>query len=200
MSPDTAQYVASTTKATPLTWVGILAVTLGLTAVRHCGDGALELESFSGPTIASSTATDFSTVQRQLRHQQGRVGVRSMGRAKPGDHQSRGVSPTSSRMPHSAGVAKVESAIRTLIGYWKVDYVIGGTRLIDYWHYVRGRWLFDLLRSNPAAVLVYRLPAHEYVVAVGCSREISVVEQRRLQVSDVETPFPRLSAVRRRFV
>ncbi|MEO9181533.1 MAG: hypothetical protein ABI298_07780 [Acidimicrobiales bacterium] len=70
--------------------------------------------------------------------------------------------------PAGLEAGTVESATRSLNEYWKIDYVISGTRLTDYWHYVRGRWLFDLPRSNPTAVHLYRLPAHKYFVSVDC--------------------------------
>jgi hypothetical protein len=48
-------------------------------------------------------------------------------------------------------------------------YEIAGQQLTDYWFYVRGRWVFDLVLSNPDAVKLYRLSAQQYVAALGCS-------------------------------
>jgi hypothetical protein len=66
--------------------------------------------------------------------------------------------------------AHVESATPGPRGAWLVDYEISGTRLTDYWFYVRGRWLFDLVLSNPSAVKLYRMSPQQYATAVGCSR------------------------------
>jgi hypothetical protein len=54
-------------------------------------------------------------------------------------------------------------------GAWLVHYEIGGQQLTDYWFYVRRRWEFDLLLSNPSAVKLYRLSPAKYVAAVGCA-------------------------------
>jgi hypothetical protein len=53
--------------------------------------------------------------------------------------------------------------------WWLVQYSIAGTDLTDYWRYEHGRWTFDLFRSNPQAVQLYRLPAAQYFAAVGCT-------------------------------
>src|SRR6516225_5124055 len=37
-------------------------------------------------------------------------------------------------------------------GAWLVHYEISGQQLTDYWYYLRHRWVFDLLLSNPDAV------------------------------------------------
>lgn len=71
--------------------------------------------------------------------------------------------------PTAPGPAVVESASPAGGGYWQVRYAIGGTQLVDYWHYVHRRWVFDLLRSNPDAVRLYRLPFRDYARAVGCT-------------------------------
>ena len=42
---------------------------------------------------------------------------------------------------------------------------IGGQQLTDYWFYVRHRWAFDLVLSNPDAVKLYRMSPQQYVVA-----------------------------------
>lgn len=65
--------------------------------------------------------------------------------------------------------AHVESATRGRHGAWVVAYEIGGQQLTDYWFYVRGRWEFDLVRSNPDAVRRYRLSPQRYARALGCA-------------------------------
>lgn len=67
------------------------------------------------------------------------------------------------------GQARVESATPGADGMWLVRYEIDGSQFTDYWHYVDGRWVFDLLRSNPHAAKLYRLPSAEYVAAIGCA-------------------------------
>ena len=54
-------------------------------------------------------------------------------------------------------------------GAWLVHYEIGGQQLTDYWFYVHGRWVFDLMLSNPEAVKLYRLSPSQYVADVGCA-------------------------------
>jgi len=54
-------------------------------------------------------------------------------------------------------------------GSWLVHYEISGQQLTDYWFYVRDRWVFDLVLSNPDAVKLYRMTPHQYVVALGCT-------------------------------
>ena len=65
------------------------------------------------------------------------------------------------------GRATVEGATRAG-RWWLVRYSISGTILTDYWRYEHGRWLFDLVRSNPDAVRLYRLAPAAYVAAIGC--------------------------------
>lgn len=65
--------------------------------------------------------------------------------------------------------AQVENARPGPHGAWLVDYEIAGNQLVDYWFYVRGRWVFDLVLSNPSAVSLYRLSPQQYAVAAGCS-------------------------------
>ncbi len=50
-----------------------------------------------------------------------------------------------------------------------MNYSISGIQFTDYWRYENRRWLFDLLRSNPDAVKLYRLPFAQYEKAVGCA-------------------------------
>jgi hypothetical protein len=61
----------------------------------------------------------------------------------------------------------VQNAVRAG-RWWLVHYSISGAQLTDYWRYEHGRWVFDLIRSNPQAVRLYRLPAAQYLAAVGC--------------------------------
>jgi hypothetical protein len=56
-------------------------------------------------------------------------------------------------------------------GAWLVHYEIGGQQLTDYWFYVRRRWVFDLVLSNPDAVRLYRMSPQRYAAAVGCAGE-----------------------------
>jgi hypothetical protein len=65
--------------------------------------------------------------------------------------------------------ARTESAAPGSRGAWLVRYEISGQQLTDYWFYVHRRWVFDLVLSNPDAVSLYRMPAQQYVAAVGCS-------------------------------
>jgi hypothetical protein len=53
--------------------------------------------------------------------------------------------------------------------WWLVHYSISGVSLTDYWRYEHGRWSFDLIRSNPDAVRLYRLSGPKYLAAVGCA-------------------------------
>ena len=52
---------------------------------------------------------------------------------------------------------------------WLVHYEIGGQQLTDYWFYVRHRWVFDLVLSNPDTVKLYRVPPQQYAAAIGCT-------------------------------
>ena len=70
--------------------------------------------------------------------------------------------------PTAPGQAIVRNAVPAG-QWWLVHYSIAGTDLTDYWRYEHGRWAFDLFRSNPQAVRLYRLPAAQYFKAVGCS-------------------------------
>jgi hypothetical protein len=65
--------------------------------------------------------------------------------------------------------AQVESASPGPGGAWLVDYEIGGQRLTDYWFYVRRRWVFDLVLSNPSSVRLYRMSSQQYAAAIGCA-------------------------------
>ncbi len=71
--------------------------------------------------------------------------------------------------PTPPGPATVEGASPVGQGYWVVRYAISGVQFKDYWHYDGGRWRFSLLRSNPAAVRLYKLPFAAYAAAVGCT-------------------------------
>ncbi len=54
-------------------------------------------------------------------------------------------------------------------GAWLVLYEIGGQQLTDYWFYVRHRWVFDIVLSNPDAAQLYRMSPQQYAAAVGCA-------------------------------
>ena len=43
-----------------------------------------------------------------------------------------------------------------------MHYEIGGQQLTDSWFYVRHRWVFDLVLSNPNAVTLYRMSPAQY--------------------------------------
>ena len=53
-------------------------------------------------------------------------------------------------------------------GAWLVHYSIDGQQFTDWWYYVHGRFVFDLLKSNPSAVPLYEAPAAQYAKDVGC--------------------------------
>ena len=72
--------------------------------------------------------------------------------------------------PSAPGRAIVEGATLNSNGFWQVRYSISGVQLVDFWHYVNGRWRFSLVRSNPNAVKLYQLPFSAYASAVGCSQ------------------------------
>jgi hypothetical protein len=65
------------------------------------------------------------------------------------------------------GPATIQGATREG-GWWLVRYSISDTSLTDYWRYQHGRWVFDLVRSNPDAVRLYRLKPTKYLAALGC--------------------------------
>ena len=72
--------------------------------------------------------------------------------------------------PSHPGAPVTESAAPSGDGWWVVHYSVDGVQLTDYWTYQGGRWRFDLFRSNPGAVSLYRLPMAKYMQAVGCAR------------------------------
>ena len=72
--------------------------------------------------------------------------------------------------PTSPQGARVEDASPGPAGAWIVTYVISGVQLHDYWFYVAGRWVFDLVLSNPDSVSLYKLTPQKYLAAVGCTR------------------------------
>jgi hypothetical protein len=65
--------------------------------------------------------------------------------------------------------SRTENASPGPHGAWLVHYEIGGQQLTDYWFYVRHRWVFDLVLSNPDTVRLYRMPPQQYAAAVGCT-------------------------------
>jgi hypothetical protein len=70
--------------------------------------------------------------------------------------------------PAGPQTARTESAGPGPRGAWLVHYEIGGQQLTDYWFYVRRRWVFDLVLSNPQSVRLYRMPVREYLSYLGC--------------------------------
>lgn len=71
--------------------------------------------------------------------------------------------------PDSPQAVTVEDASPGPGGAWIVDYETGGVQLHDYWFYMRGRWMFDLVLSNPDSVKLYKLSPQQYVAALGCA-------------------------------
>ena len=71
--------------------------------------------------------------------------------------------------PDSPQSVTVEDASPGPGAAWIVDYATGGVQLRDYWFYVRGRWVFDLVLSNPDSVQLYRLTPDRYVAELGCA-------------------------------
>ncbi len=71
--------------------------------------------------------------------------------------------------PASHEKAAVTGAVRGPAGGWLVSYQLGGARLTDTWYYVRRRWVFDIVRSNPDAARLYALPFRRYAAATGCT-------------------------------
>ena len=69
----------------------------------------------------------------------------------------------------SPALSRTESVSPGPHGAWLVHYEIGGQQLNDYWFYVRRRWVFDLVLSNPDAVRLYRMSPSQYVAALGCA-------------------------------
>ncbi|MDA8263529.1 MAG: hypothetical protein M0Z47_11945 [Actinomycetota bacterium] len=72
--------------------------------------------------------------------------------------------------PSHPGTPVTESAVPSTGGWWEVHYSVDGVQLTDYWIYQSGTWRFDLIRSNPEAVPLYKLSMAEYMQAVGCAR------------------------------
>ena len=71
--------------------------------------------------------------------------------------------------PSASQAAHVEDASRGPGAAWIVSYQIGGVQLHDYWFYIAGRWVFDLVLSNPDSVRLYRLTPQRYIAELGCS-------------------------------
>jgi hypothetical protein len=69
----------------------------------------------------------------------------------------------------SHALSRTESVSPGPHGVWLVHYEIGGQQLTDYWFYVHSRWVFDLVRSNPDAVKLYRMTPAQYAAALGCA-------------------------------
>ena len=71
--------------------------------------------------------------------------------------------------PAGPQTARVEDARPGSGEAWLVDYEIDGVQLRDYWFYQHGRWVFDLLLSNPSSARLYQLTPQQYTVAIGCA-------------------------------
>lgn len=148
-------------------------LTLGVLSLTACGGAG----PATSRTSAAATHSDPRTTQALLRiarrfnddYSADRVGavydrwdVRSRTIITRADYIHR-----HKECHTNPGPATIEGA--THAGrWWLVRYSISGTSLTDYWRYEYGRWLFDLFRSNPRAVRLYRLPGPEYLAAVGC--------------------------------
>jgi hypothetical protein len=65
--------------------------------------------------------------------------------------------------------AHVVSAAPDGSGAWLVHYVIDGMPFTDYWFYAAGRWVFDIILSNPSSARLYRLSFTDYASAMGCA-------------------------------
>ncbi len=72
--------------------------------------------------------------------------------------------------PSSPQTAVTQDATPGPGGAWLVDYQIDGIQLRDYWFYQHGRWVFDLILSNPASVRLYRMTPQQYAAAQDCAR------------------------------
>lgn len=70
--------------------------------------------------------------------------------------------------PSAPQAAHVEDASPGPGGAWLVDYQIDGVQLRDYWFYQHGRWVFDLILSNPSSVSLYKMTPQQYAAAQGC--------------------------------
>lgn len=53
-------------------------------------------------------------------------------------------------------------------GAWLVHYAISHQQFTDWWYYVNGRFVFDLPKSNPTAVALYKLSPAQYAKKLGC--------------------------------
>lgn len=71
--------------------------------------------------------------------------------------------------PASGARATVVGAERVSNRTWHVRYRIDGVHLVDTWHYRHGRWVFDIIDSNPRAARQYAMPFAKYAAAVGCT-------------------------------
>ena len=64
--------------------------------------------------------------------------------------------------------ARTEDATQGTGGAWLVDYEIDGVQLRDYWFYQGGRWVFDLILSNPDSAQLYKMTPQQYAAAQSC--------------------------------
>jgi len=70
--------------------------------------------------------------------------------------------------PTTPGKATTREVTRSTNGYWAVVYAISGVTRTDYWRFINGEWRFNLARSNPDAVRLYRESFATYARDVGC--------------------------------
>jgi hypothetical protein len=96
-----------------------------------------------------------SPCQRLIRH----AIVCAVGCPQPGDHHPADYIQRHKHCPSGSRNCRrpKASAPGGPHGAWLVHYEIGGQQLTDYWFYVRHRWVFDLVLSNPDAVKLYRM-------------------------------------------
>jgi hypothetical protein len=71
--------------------------------------------------------------------------------------------------PAGPQTARTKSASPGPRGAWLVHYEIDGQQFTDYWFYVRPRWVFDLVLSNPQSARLYRMPTRQYLSYLGCT-------------------------------
>jgi hypothetical protein len=70
--------------------------------------------------------------------------------------------------PTNPGPAIIREITPGANKFWQVHYLIDQAKLVDYWRYQNGHWRFDLFKSNPEAVVLYKLNRKQYEKAVGC--------------------------------
>ncbi len=71
--------------------------------------------------------------------------------------------------PRPGAVPRITGMVAGANGYEVVNESLSGVTLHDYWHLVAGQWRFNLARSNPSAVALYREPRAQYFASLGCT-------------------------------